>query len=184
MADATTHEWLTLDDDEEILWENSPTLITAAGELVTGIALCLTLLLAPIGLLMIASAYLQVKNRDYVVTNKKFYKKTGVLSTDTDETALGNMQNLSYSQSFVGGMFDYGTVEISDASGTIAFKNVKNPGEVKETLTEISNEYGKRYGTSSGQGSSRSTGSVTGDVDRLYDELRQANEAMEDLLGK
>jgi len=30
MADATTHEWLTLDDDEEILWENSPTLITAA----------------------------------------------------------------------------------------------------------------------------------------------------------
>jgi len=33
MADATTHEWLTLDDDEEILWENSPTLITAAGQL-------------------------------------------------------------------------------------------------------------------------------------------------------
>ena len=31
MADATTHEWLTPDDDEEILWENSPTLITAAG---------------------------------------------------------------------------------------------------------------------------------------------------------
>lgn len=178
-----SYDWITLDDDEEILWDNSPPLITEASSIATGVGMCLTLVLLPFGLLWIGSAYLAVQNREYVVTNKKFYKKTGILSTSTEQMPLGNLQNLSYSQSFFGGVFEFGTVEVSDASDTIAYTNVKSPQEVKGTLTELANDYGGQYGSggSAAPALARVGVTLTGDVDRLYEELQQANETLEQL---
>jgi len=134
-------EWLSLGDDEEILWQDTPTLTTEASTFVWAGLLTVTVILAPIGLLMAASSYLAVQNREYVMTTQKFYQKSGVLSTATEESAVGNMQNMSYSQSFFGSMFDFGTIEIADASDSVTFRNVNDPKEVKQELTELANTH-------------------------------------------
>lgn len=134
-------EWLSLGENEEVLWHDTPTLITEVSTFVWAGILTVTVILAPIGLLMGVSSYLAVQNREYVMTTQKFYQKSGILSTSTEESAVGNMQNMSYSQSVFGSMFDFGTIEIADASDSVTFRNVNNPETVKQELTELANAH-------------------------------------------
>lgn len=152
--DSASPEWLSLSDDEKILWQDSPTLITETTTFVWAGFLTMTVLLAPVGLLIAGSSYLSVKNREYVMTTQKFYQKSGVLSTSTEESAVSNMQNMSYSQSFIGSMFDFGTIEIADASDSVTFRNVTDPEAVKQDLTELANA----HATTTPQTQGRATG--------------------------
>ena len=72
---SASYDWLTLDEDEEILWAGQPASETMYGAYLVGIP---TILLLGLGLLIIASAYLTRENTDYVITTKSVYKKTGI----------------------------------------------------------------------------------------------------------
>jgi len=170
-------EWLHLEGGEEVLWESNPSLITEADTIARGLVLLVSIIGAPIGLILIAVAYLRVRNRAYVITNKQFYKKTGIIGISTDEAYITNMQNFNYQQSFFGKRFNYGTVEIELASEPLVFKNVQDSAGVKNTLTELENT-----NQSTGHPStSRLPTTDSASLDRLYRELQLANEAMERL---
>jgi hypothetical protein len=62
--DPETGDWLTLDEDEEIVWSGKPHESSLIPALVVGLPLSLVL----IGLFIIAGAYLQRENMQYVVT--------------------------------------------------------------------------------------------------------------------
>ncbi|WP_435073243.1 PH domain-containing protein [Halorubrum sp. HHNYT27] len=133
--DPETLEWLTLDEDEEIVWSGNPHESSLIPALVVGVPLSLLI----VGLFIIATAYLQRKNTQYVVTTDGLYKKTGVISRDVQRIDFGKVQNTSYSQGFFGSRFGYGNVDISTAGGSgieMQFGSVPDPREVQELINK------------------------------------------------
>jgi uncharacterized membrane protein YdbT with pleckstrin-like domain len=133
--DAETADWLTLDEDEEIVWSGKPHESSLIPALVIGLPLSLIL----VGLFIIAGSYLQRENTQYVVTADGLYKKTGILSRDVQRIDFGKVQNTSYSQGFFGSRFGYGNVDISTAGGSgieMQFQSVPEPREVQELINK------------------------------------------------
>ncbi|QCS43299.1 PH domain-containing protein [Natrinema versiforme] len=128
-------EWLSLDDDEEIIWAGGPDRRTLIPAVAIGIPLAIVL----IGVVIIVSEYLRVTNTHYVVTDRALYKKTGVLSRDVKRIEHEKVQDISYSQSALGTHFGYGTVEVSTAGGSgveMAFNSVPDPKAVQQRISE------------------------------------------------
>ena len=131
--DEVGYDWLTLEDDEEVLWSSRPHRSSLVPALVVGIPLSILL----IGLVIILGAYLTYKNTNYVVTTSGLYKKTGILSRDVQKIGFDKVQNISYSQSAIGGYFGYGTVEVSTAGSSgveMQFRSVPAPADVQELI--------------------------------------------------
>jgi uncharacterized membrane protein YdbT with pleckstrin-like domain len=133
--DAQPYDWLTLDDDEEILWAGQPASEVMYGAYLVGIPL---LPLLGFGLLIIASAYLTRKNTDYVITDRSVYKKTGIFSRSVSEVEYEKVQNTSFSVGVVGRYFGYGDVDISTAGGSgveMSLDGVSDPQDVQKRLS-------------------------------------------------
>lgn len=132
-------EWLTLDEDEEMLWGETPHRFSLVSSLVIGIPLCLVL----VGIPIVISAYLHHTNTNYVVTTAAVYKKTGIFSRNVQRIEFDKVQNTSYQQSMIGSYFGYGTVDIATA-GTggveMRFRSVAEPREVQTLINERSSE--------------------------------------------
>ncbi|WP_049980175.1 PH domain-containing protein [Halolamina rubra] len=169
--DAGTVDWLTLDADEEIVWSGNPHESSLIPALVVGVPLSLLL----VGLFIIAGAYLQRENTQYVVTTDGLYKKTGVLSRDVQRIDFGKVQNTSYSQGFFGSQFGYGNVDVSTAGGSgveLQFRSVPDPREVQELIN-------KRVKASRGDRTTES-GETKGDVlDDILVELREIRSTLD-----
>jgi membrane protein YdbS with pleckstrin-like domain len=128
-------EWLSLDDDETIVWSGGPDRRTLIPAFAIGIPLSLVL----IGLVIIVAESLRVRNTHYVVTDSAVYKKTGVLSRDVKRIDHEKVQDISYNQSALGATFGYGTVELTTAGGSgveMAFKAVPDPRTVQQRISE------------------------------------------------
>ena len=169
--DPETEDWLTLDEDEEIVWSGKPHESSLIPALVVGLPLAIVL----IGLFIIAGSYLQRENTQYVVTTDGLYKKTGVLSRDVQRIDFGKVQNTSYSQGFFGSRFGYGNVDISTAGGSgieMQFGAVPEPREVQERIN-------KRVKGSRGEPTTQ-TGETKRDVlDEILVELREIRSTLE-----
>ncbi|MGQ3330146.1 PH domain-containing protein [Halorubrum sp. FL23] len=169
--DPETADWLTLDEDEEIVWSGKPHESSLIPALVVGLPLSLIL----IGLFIIAGAYLQRENTQFVVTTDGLYKKRGVLSRDVQRIDFGKVQNTSYSQGFFGSRFGYGNVDISTAGGSgieMQFRSVPEPREIQELIN-------KRVKGSRGDPTTES-GETKGDVlDEILVELRDIRATLE-----
>lgn len=181
-TDHEAPEWLSLDDGEEIRWLGEPVPVSLVGTAVWGLLLTVVLV-GVLLLLTLPLSWLSIRNTDYVVTDEALYVKTGVLSTNIESVGLDRIQNTEYSQSFWGRQFGYGSIDVSTAGSSgaeIGFQNVEGAGEVRETITSLSNEHAAR---------SRRSGSRDGDpagapataegMDELLEELRATREAME-----
>ncbi len=167
MADATQQvpDWVTLTDSEEIVWAGQPSLYPIASALLTGALVAVggfvlyvllpadlpfrwaTYLLVPVGLLLMAAAYVRHRSTQYVVTTSEVYRKTGLLSRNVTTLRLDRIQNTSFSQSLVERVLSYGDVHI-DTAGTggteITFESVANPQEVSGLLTRQLDRGGSR----------------------------------------
>ncbi|ELY78375.1 PH domain-containing protein [Natrinema pallidum] len=162
--------WLSLDDDEAVIWASGPDRRTLIPAFVVGLPLSIVL----IGLVIIVSEYLRVTNTHYVVTNRALYEKTGVFSRDVKRIEHGKVQDISYSQSALGTHFGYGTVEVSTAGGSgveMAFKSVPDPRAVQQ---RISDRLKRERGDS---GTDRTKDDV---LDEILTELRAIRAAVED----
>lgn len=163
-------EWLSLDDDEEVVWADGPDRRTLIPAFAIGIPLSIVL----IGVLIIAGEYLRVTNTHYVVTNRALYKKTGFLSRDVKRIEHEKVQDISYSQTALGTHFGYGNVEVSTAGGSgveMAFKSVPDPKAVQQRISErIKRERG-------GSGDERTKDDV---LTEILTELRAIRAAVED----
>lgn len=127
-------DWLSLEESEKITWSGEPRMKSIIPAIGVGIPM---IPVFGFGLVIIAGAYLNVKNTDYVVTSKGVYKKSGVLSRSVQKIGFKKIQNISFSQGLFGNYFGYGNVEISTAgsSGTeMAFRSIDRPKQVQELI--------------------------------------------------
>jgi len=167
-----TADWLTLDEDEEIVWSGKPHESSLIPALVVGLPLSLVL----IGLFIIAGAYLQRENTQYVVTTDGLYKKTGILSRDVQRIDFGKVQNTSYSQGFFGSRFGYGNVDISTAGGSgieMQFRSVPDPREIQELIN-------KRVKGSRGEPTTESGETKRDVLDEILVELRAIRSTLDE----
>lgn len=133
-------DWLSLDGDENILWQGEPRIQSIIPAIVIGV---LTLPILGLGLLIILAAWFNIKNTDFVVTDKGLYRKTGVLSRSVQKIGFDKIQNISFSQGIFGNAFDYGNVEISTAGGggvEMTFRSIGSPREVQDLINNHTGE--------------------------------------------
>lgn len=162
-------DWLTLDDDEEVLWSGEPRMASIAPAIIVGIPL---IALFGFGLIIIAGAYLNVKNTDFVVTNGGLYKKTGVLSRSVQKIGFEKVQNISFSQGVLANYFGYGNVEISTAGGSgveMRFNGIDDPKSVQE---RVAKEMKKQTGRDEDEPDGRDT------TELLLEEMRKTREVL------
>lgn len=104
-------DWLSLDEDEKIIWSGNPKIQKIIGFKIT----------------------------DFVVTTEGLYRKTGIFSRSVQKIGFEKVQNISFSQGILGKSFGYGNVEISTAGGSgieMRFRSVENPKEVQELINK------------------------------------------------
>lgn len=149
-------DWVTLTDGEEVVWSGRPSIYPIVSSLLAGALLVVggfvlynllpadlafrwvAYLLVPVGLLLMAVAYVRHTATRYVVTSNEVYKKTGLFSRDVTSLRLDRVQNTSFTQSLGQRLLSYGDVNVDTAGsgGTeIVFEDVSDPQEVSSLLT-------------------------------------------------
>ncbi|MFW5918526.1 MAG: PH domain-containing protein [Haloferacaceae archaeon] len=132
-------EWLSLDDDEEVIWVGEPAFATLYGTIVTGLVL-VVVLIGILILLGVPFSYLRITNTDYVVTTKSLYVRRGVLSTNIETVDLDRIQNTEFQQSFWGKQFGYGKILVSTAGSggaEITFDGISDATTVRERIDQL-----------------------------------------------
>ena len=140
MADENGFDWLSLDDDEDLVWSGQPRLKSILPVVIFGIPFIAA---AGLGIVIILGAYYSVKNTDYVVSDEGLYVKKGVLSRSVQKIKFDKVQNISFSQGILGKRFGYGSIEISTAGGSgveMRFRSIDNPREVQDRITSLVKE--------------------------------------------
>lgn len=157
MASNDAPEWVTLTEDEEMVWDGHPSLRLIAPRVLLGLVLILggavlagvldidgvpswlPLVLVPIGLLVIAWAYVVHRSTRYVITSEEVYRKTGLFTRDVVQIRLDRVQNTACTQSLAERLLSYGDVTIYTAGSdtmNIVLDNVPRPQQVNRVLTE------------------------------------------------
>jgi|AntDeeMinimDraft_6_1070357.scaffolds.fasta_scaffold00030_40 uncharacterized membrane protein YdbT with pleckstrin-like domain len=115
-------DWLSLDEDEEVLWSGRPKIQKIIGIRIT----------------------------DYVVTSEGLYRKNGIFSRSVQKIGFEKVQNISFSQGILGKKFGYGNIEISTAGGSgieMRFMSIEDPREVQSLINKrIKHEKGETSG--------------------------------------
>ena len=148
-------DWVTLTDGEEVLWQGHPSLRLITPAVLLGLALAggglaltfvlsdpavrwLPLLGIPLGLAIVAWAYVSLVSTRYVLTSEEIYQKTGIVNQSVAQIRLDRVQNTTFSQSMTERLFSYGNITIYTAGSDtmdITLENVPNPQEVNQRLT-------------------------------------------------
>ena len=149
-------DWVTLTEGEEVLWQGHPSLRLITPSVVVGLVLALggvaltvvltdptvrwlPLLGIPIGIAVVAWAYVSLVSTRYVLTSEEVYRKRGIFDQSVAQIRLDRVQNTTFSQSPTERLFSYGDITIYTAGSDtmdITLENVPNPQEVNQRLTE------------------------------------------------
>ncbi|WP_207589686.1 PH domain-containing protein [Halomontanus rarus] len=177
---APAYDWLTLEPDEEIVWSGEPELLGYVWVFVVGVVL---IPLFGLGFVIIASAYLTVKNTAYVITTDSVFKKTGVLSRQITDIGHENIQDTGYRQSFVGRHYDFGTVQVSTAGGSgveMSLDYVADPLAVQSQLDSVATK--KAPADESTDRNGRNPVRIDGAaLDELVEEMQATRKALESI---
>lgn len=155
-----SYDWLTLEDGEEVVWSGSPRIQTvlrgvAVGLVVAAVPIWVAVTgavelpvpvwpLALLGLLPPVLVYVWIRNVDFVVTNRRCYRKRGILSRDVLAVGFETVENSSYEQGVFGTLFDFGTVAVDTAgSGGVemTFWRVDDPQSVQRVVLDQRDAY-------------------------------------------
>ena len=72
---------------------------------------------------------------EQALTNKRVFRKVGLIRRDTDELVYSKIETVSVKQSILGRIFNFGDVEFTGTGGiNIKFIFVKDPTNVKRTF--------------------------------------------------
>jgi uncharacterized membrane protein YdbT with pleckstrin-like domain len=140
-----------LKKDEKVMIITRRHWLTLAGPvMVTSLAVVAGFLVGVYGILIgvVFIGYLIYKvidrnNNLWAVTNLRVIDEFGVFASNSKESQLEKINNVSYSQSFVGKILGYGNVQIQTAAeiGATTYFLVENPKELKDTITHMQEEY-------------------------------------------
>ena len=104
--------------------------------------------LALLGIIVFTVKYFQWKAYIWVVTNQRVIDEVGLLSHYAKESPLEKINNVSYSHSFWGRMFNYGNVEIQTAAqvGSTTYYRVSDPKRLKDVITQAQTDFDNERG--------------------------------------
>lgn len=87
----------------------------------------------------------QRKNNLWAVTNLRVIDEDGVFAHNSKESPLDKINNVTYNQSVWGRIFGYGNIQIQTAAeiGSTTYTMVEKPKELKDTITQMQEEYKK-----------------------------------------
>jgi uncharacterized membrane protein YdbT with pleckstrin-like domain len=86
------------------------------------------------------------RNRNiWAVTDLRIIDEFGVFSLNSKESPLDKINNVSYNQTFWGRILGYGNVQIQTAAeiGSTTYCDVERPKELKDTITQMQEDYKK-----------------------------------------
>jgi uncharacterized membrane protein YdbT with pleckstrin-like domain len=140
-----------LKKDEKLILETRPHLFTLVGPFfITSIASTIGFARGNFGI-FIAILFIcyfiykivERNNNSWTVTNLRVIDEFGVFSKNSKESPLEKINNVSYSQSFLGRIVGYGNVQIQTAAeiGSTTYYAVDNPKYLKDTITHMQEEY-------------------------------------------
>ncbi len=140
-----------LKNDEKIILETKPHWLTLVVPFfVMLIVSILGIIVGSYGLLLVlvfvgyfVYKIIQRNNNLWIVTNLRVIDEYGVFSNNSKESPLDKINNVSYLQTFLGKIFGYGNVQIQTAAeiGSTTYFSVENPKELKDTITQMQEEY-------------------------------------------
>ena len=82
--------------------------------------------------------WLNLRNLEQGVTNKRVILKTGIISRQSDEMKLSSIETVEIMQSVMGRLLGYGTVIITGRGiSDLVFKNIDDPMDVKRKIESI-----------------------------------------------
>ncbi|WP_440991077.1 PH domain-containing protein [Haloarchaeobius baliensis] len=150
-----SRDWLTLEDGEEVLWSASPRVQSIYPALFVGLLIAVVpagmALLSPdafpvpvwpfalLGILPPVLTYVWIRNVEFVVTDRRCYRKQGVFSRDVLAVGFESVQNSSYEQGLFGTLFGHGTVSVDTAGGMgteLTFWNIEDPRSVQNLVLD------------------------------------------------
>lgn len=137
-------DWLSLDEDEEVLWSGKPRIQKLLGLSIT----------------------------DYVVTSQGLYRKTGMFSRDVQKIGFEKVQNISFTQGILGKQLGYGSIGISTAGGSgveMRFAAIDDPKEVQEMINSRIKE--EKSGSTSGKSQSEVLEQILKEVKEINGKL-------------
>jgi hypothetical protein len=97
-----------------------------------------TLLLLLLPIISIFRDTLIWLSRQYVITNQRVMKVTGIFNKDVIDSSLEKVNDVKLVQSVLGRIFGYGTINIMTASelGVNMFNQIANPVKFKTTMLD------------------------------------------------
>jgi uncharacterized membrane protein YdbT with pleckstrin-like domain len=132
----------------DLIWPGLFAVVAVAGSFFIGFFIHFGWALALVGIIIFTVKYLQWKNYTWVVTNQRVIDEVGLFSHFAKESPLEKINNVSYSQSFWGHLFNFGNVEIQTAAqvGATTYVKVSNPKLLKETITQAQTDFENQKG--------------------------------------
>lgn len=79
----------------------------------------------------------------YEIKNERLYEQSGLFSTTYDELLLYKVIDMTLKQSLAQKIFGTGTIYLTtraDTSMQVVLKNIKNPKEVKDLISELTEQ--------------------------------------------
>ncbi len=104
----------------------------------TGILFCWLLFIPLIKAIKATIAYSRV---ELAVTNKRVVGRYGIVHTESLDLPLNKVQNVNVKQGMGGKIFNYGTVEISSAAGTMMFGYIKKADAFKNMILAQADQF-------------------------------------------
>ncbi len=97
----------------------------------------------PLTLIYFAFRYYSWKFDLWAVTNYRVIDESGVFSISSKESPIDKINNVSYYQSLLGRIFNYGNVVIQTAAemGETKYNNLSKPAKLKEALSNAQEIY-------------------------------------------
>jgi membrane protein YdbS with pleckstrin-like domain len=97
---------------------------------------------AVVGLVLAWKLFI-LRSNEFVVTNSRVIRNTGVLTKQSMDSRLDKINNVEHRQTLWGRLLNFGDVEIDTASetGMALFRNVSHPLELKRAIVTAAEQY-------------------------------------------
>jgi uncharacterized membrane protein YdbT with pleckstrin-like domain len=98
-----------------------------------------------VGLTLLAKSFIEWRSEEYIVTNHKVMKVSGILRKTADGSALEKINDITISQSMLGRALDYGTLVVLTASddSNLHYTAMREPMEFRKEILDQKREFEK-----------------------------------------
>ena len=92
-----------------------------------------------VAVLLVAMKWLDIRQYELAVTNRKVVAKAGLISKKVQECPLDKIDNVTIQNGILGAMFGYGTVEVKAVNGTFSFSYITKAADFKNAILSAIN---------------------------------------------